>query len=125
MEEKASKQFCIKCGSEIPVGSEFCPKCGAPQTQTASTDSNSQPAKQKYEVSNWHWFLIVVGWICALMGFASGYYANAVLIGLAIGVYVDTHDDTKYGKYLWITALIIFALQIIQGFMTGFNSARY
>jgi hypothetical protein len=31
--EGARRQFCASCGRQVPVGSRFCGKCGAPQTQ--------------------------------------------------------------------------------------------
>lgn len=119
-----NKQFCIKCGSEIPVGSEFCPKCGTNQVIVSKSNPVEEP-EHKPDITNWHTFIILVGWVCTLIGFANGPIANSVFIGFAIGVYADSHYPSKYGKYLWIASLIIFALQIIQGFITGFNATRY
>ena len=44
--------YCMKCGSEIPDGSEFCSKCGNPVSPSASqnnTYANPQPYAYQYQ----------------------------------------------------------------------------
>ena len=44
--------YCVKCGSEIPDGSEFCSKCGNPVSPSASqnnTYANPQPYAYQYQ----------------------------------------------------------------------------
>ncbi|WP_400203555.1 zinc-ribbon domain-containing protein [Candidatus Methanomassiliicoccus intestinalis] len=44
--------YCVKCGSEIPDGSEFCSKCGNPVSPSASQNNayaNPQPYAYQYQ----------------------------------------------------------------------------
>mgnify|MGYP003328617982 CR=1 FL=1 len=52
--------YCANCGSEIPDGSVFCPKCGV--STSSQIPENDIPARQRAPKS-------IGGFICGLLGF--------------------------------------------------------
>lgn len=67
----ASTRFCIKCGKEIPIDSEFCPYCGAKQPAVSPTTDLTSSAKNKWYKHWWSWAMIMI----LLIGIFIGGYA--------------------------------------------------
>ncbi|MCR4593520.1 MAG: zinc-ribbon domain-containing protein, partial [Clostridiales bacterium] len=44
--------FCKKCGAELPEGTKFCLRCGAPQQETQEPKQETQQPKQETEQPN-------------------------------------------------------------------------
>lgn len=40
--------YCVKCGTALPEGGRFCPKCGTPATQQAPPVASAQPSGQSF-----------------------------------------------------------------------------
>jgi len=50
--QKEKNMFCAKCGSQIPEGSGFCPKCGAPAGGKAAGAAPAQGAAPQQAAPN-------------------------------------------------------------------------
>src|SRR4051794_20340603 len=62
--------YCMKCGSQLPVGSAFCNKCGAPQGSGAvgAKAAQSETCEIKYTVVKTGWSYVEFAFVAEATG---------------------------------------------------------
>ena len=58
--------YCSKCGTEVDFNTQYCPKCGAPQS-TSSYQPAPQRSADPYDSGSIGWFIL--GFFVPLVGF--------------------------------------------------------
>ena len=110
--------YCSKCGTEVDFDTQYCPKCGAPQST-----SSYQPAPQRptdpHDSGSIGWFILgflvtIVGlilylvWINdrpkdakmaglgALVGFLIGIVFSIIYVGIIMAMMSSTSPDSIF-----------------------------
>ena len=58
--------YCSKCGSEVDFNTQYCPKCGAPQSTSSYQPAPSRPADPN-DSGSIGWFIL--GFLVPIAGF--------------------------------------------------------
>ncbi len=105
-------KFCPFCGEALVDEAKFCKSCGKSlEGINIDNDVGQTNYTQPYNVpvvEKSHTAAIVLGYIFALL---------IPLIGLIIGIYLVTRNDSekanRHGKYILILAIVIWILNFI------------
>lgn len=104
---------CPECGEELLDNAKFCKHCGAKLDAGESTaETTFQQAPQTYQQpmveENKHTAAVVLGYIFAIL---------IPIIGLIIGVYLITRNDSEsakfHGKIVLALSTIIWGISIL------------
>lgn len=104
---KVSK-FCPNCGEKLADEANFCKNCGKDLSryQKIFNDSSNHNVPQYSEKS--HTAATVLGFVFAVL---------IPIIGIFIGIYLITRDDSKsakrYGKIIIVLAVIVWIINFI------------
>ncbi|MCD8095307.1 MAG: zinc ribbon domain-containing protein [Ruminococcus sp.] len=67
LDAQTEKEFCVKCGFQLPQDCDFCPKCGTPKGNAAEGQSGEKKKSKK-------WIVILIIVIVVLAALAVGAY---------------------------------------------------
>ncbi|MCD7741759.1 MAG: zinc ribbon domain-containing protein [Ruminococcus sp.] len=67
LNEQTEKEFCVKCGFQLPQDCDFCPKCGTPKGNAAEGQSGEKKKSKK-------WIVILIIVIIVVAALAVGAY---------------------------------------------------
>ena len=106
-------KYCPACGEELIDAARFCKNCGAsldePHQMGNTHQENTQQFMEASEKS--HTAAIVIGYVMAIL---------IPLVGLIIGIYLLTRNDSsnakRHGKYVLIVTLVVWILSVIAVF---------
>ena len=88
--------YCSKCGTEVDFNTEYCPKCGAPQSTSSYHSAPTRPA-DPYDSGSIGWFIL-------------GFFIP--LVGLILFL-VWSSDRPKSAKMSGLGALVGFLFSIV------------
>ncbi|MDO5832448.1 MAG: zinc-ribbon domain-containing protein [Methanobrevibacter sp.] len=104
-------KFCPSCGEELKDDAKFCKNCGAsiPTSEQTQTTGNVQQNYPIQTAENDHKIAMILGYVFALL---------IPLIGIIIGIYMATRNDSanakKHGKYIIILALVVWFISFLM-----------
>ena len=113
--------YCSKCGTEVDFNTEYCPKCGAPQSTSSYHSAPTRPA-DPYDSGSIGWFILgffvpIIGLILFIL-WSSDRPSDAKMSGLGALVSVILSIVFTVIYFVIIMALLSSSnTDIIQAFL--------
>ena len=127
--------LCSKCGNEIPMGSDFCVKCGhklETKVDSLQADLTKSDMKQKNNYGIISIVLGVVSFVIVLyisLGLGFGLSVAAITLGIVgLRKYAKTGSGKSLsliGLIFGIISVIIFVVYIAQAYSAGYDFIKY